>query len=151
MSFSQIHMVLVGGSLVVKSCPTLATPWTVAHQAPLPMGFPRQKYCGGLPFPSPRDPPDLGIEPRSPALQADSLLTEPLCHLWKWPRWILVAEEFPLKLSRELSIQGVSWGQERHLLSTPHPEALSPNENDQQQHLVWIFGPREASSGPHCS
>ena len=78
--FSDTHGV-GGGSLVVKPCPTLATPWTVAHQAPLPMGFPRQKYCGGLPFPSPWDPPDLGIEPRSPALQADSLLTEPLCHL----------------------------------------------------------------------
>ena len=52
------------------------TPWTVAHQAPLSMGFSRQKYQNGLPFPSPGDLPDLGIEPRSPALEADSLLTE---------------------------------------------------------------------------
>ena len=54
------------------------TPWTAACQAPLSMGFSKQEYWSGLPFPSPRDLPDLGIEPRSPALLADSLLTE-LC------------------------------------------------------------------------
>ena len=54
-----------------------ATPWTVAHQAPLPMGFPRQEYWSGLPFPFPGDLPDPGIEPRSPVLQADSLGSEP--------------------------------------------------------------------------
>ena len=42
-----------GGRLVSKSCLTLATPWTVASQTPLPMGFSRQEYCSGLPFPSP--------------------------------------------------------------------------------------------------
>ena len=49
-----------------------ATPWTAARQAPLSMGFPRQEYWSGLPFPSPEDLPDPGIEPRSPALQADA-------------------------------------------------------------------------------
>ena len=58
-------------------CPTLATPWTVACQAPLLMGFPRQEYWSELPFPSPEDLPDPGIKPVSPALQADSLSTEP--------------------------------------------------------------------------
>ena len=53
-----------------------ATPWTVAYQAPLPMGFSRQEYWSGLPFPSPGDLPDPGIEPRSPALQADALSSE---------------------------------------------------------------------------
>ena len=52
------------------------TPWTVARQAPLSMGFPRQKYWRGLPFSSPGDLPDAGIEARSPALQADSLPAE---------------------------------------------------------------------------
>ena len=61
--------------LVAKSCPTLATPWTVARQAPLSMGFPRQEYWSGLPFPSPGDLPDPAIEPGSPALQANSLVT----------------------------------------------------------------------------
>ena len=57
--------------LVALSCPTLVTPWTIACQAPLSMGFSRQEYWTGLPFPSPRDLPDPGIEPGSPALQAD--------------------------------------------------------------------------------
>ena len=58
------------------------TPWTVAHQAPLSMGFSRQEYWGGLPFPSPGDLPDPGIEPRSPALKADALTSEPPGKPW---------------------------------------------------------------------
>ena len=54
-----------------------ATPWTVAYQAPLSMGFSRQECWSGLPFPSPGDLPDPGIEPGSPALQADALPSEP--------------------------------------------------------------------------
>ena len=57
---------------------SFATPWTVAHQALLSMGFSRQEYWSGLLFPSPGDHPDPGIKPGSPALQADSLLPEPL-------------------------------------------------------------------------
>ena len=59
-----------------------ATPWSVALQAPLSMGLSRQEYRSGLPFPSPGDLPDPGIEPRSPALQEHSLLTE-LCRKTK--------------------------------------------------------------------
>ena len=54
-----------------------ATPWTVAYQAPLSLGFSRQEYWSGLPFPSPGNLPDPGIEPGSPALQADALTSEP--------------------------------------------------------------------------
>ena len=54
-----------------------ATPWTVAHQAPQSLGFSRHEYGSGLPFPSPGNLPDPGIEPRSPALQADALTSEP--------------------------------------------------------------------------
>ena len=54
-----------------------ATPWTVAHQDPLFMGFSRQECWSGLLCPSPEDHPILGIEPGSPALQADALPTEP--------------------------------------------------------------------------
>ena len=53
------------------------TPWTVAYQAPPSMGFSREEYWSGFPFPSPGDLPNPGIEPRSPALQADALLSEP--------------------------------------------------------------------------
>ena len=65
-----------GNSVVDKSCPTLAIPWTVACQAPLSMGFSMQEYWSGLPFPSPGDLPDPGIKPGSPALQAEDLPTE---------------------------------------------------------------------------
>ena len=54
-----------------------ATPWTVAYQAPPSMGFSRQEYWRGLPFLSPEDLPDPGIKPRSPALQAGALPSEP--------------------------------------------------------------------------
>ena len=60
--------------LVAKSCPILETPWTVTHQAPLSMGFPRQEYWSGLPFPSPGHLPGPEIKLRSPALQVDPLL-----------------------------------------------------------------------------
>ena len=66
-----------GGGLVAKSCTTLLTPRTIALQASLPMGFPRQENWSGLLFPSPEDLPNPGFEPGSPALQVDSLLTEP--------------------------------------------------------------------------
>ena len=59
------------------SCVRLfATPWTVAHQAPLSMGFSRQESWSGLPFPSPGELPNPGIEPGSPALQADALTSK---------------------------------------------------------------------------
>ena len=54
-----------------------AIPWTVVYQASLSMGFSRQEYWSGLSLPSPGDIPDPGIEPRSPALQADALPSEP--------------------------------------------------------------------------
>ena len=61
---------------VTKSCRLFATPWTVVCQAPLSMGFPIQEYRHGLPFPSPGDLPDLGIEPISPSLTDRFFTTE---------------------------------------------------------------------------
>ena len=72
----DIGLQIIGG-LVAKLCPTLVTPWTVAHQAPLSMGFSKQAYWSGLPFPSPGDLPNPGVKPGSPALQADALPSEP--------------------------------------------------------------------------
>ena len=66
-----------GGSLVSESNPALVTPWTVAHQVPLPMGFPRQEYCSGLPFAPAGDLPEPGVEPVSPALVGEFFTTEP--------------------------------------------------------------------------
>ena len=59
-----------------------ATPWTVAYQAPPSMGFSRQEYWSGLPSPSPGDLPNPGIEPGSPAFQADALTSEPPGKSW---------------------------------------------------------------------
>ena len=70
-------LIYVLGGLVSKLYLALVTPWTVAHQAPLSKGLSRQEYWSGLPFPSPGDLPNPGIKPKSPALQADSLLSEP--------------------------------------------------------------------------
>ena len=56
---------------------SFAVSWTVACQAPPPMGFSRQEYWSGLPFPSPGDLPDPRIEPGFPTLQIDTLLSEP--------------------------------------------------------------------------
>ena len=55
---------------------SLGPQWTVAYQAPPSIGFSRQEYWNGLPLPSPGDLPNPGIEPRSPALQADALTSE---------------------------------------------------------------------------
>ena len=64
-------------SVTINRVRLFATPWTIACQASLYMGFSRQEYWNGFPFPSPGVLSNLGIKARSPALQADSLLTEP--------------------------------------------------------------------------
>ena len=69
-----------GGGVVAKACLTLMTTWTVALQAPLSMGFSRQEYWSGWPFPSTGYLPNPGIEPGSPALEGRWSLVG--CHLW---------------------------------------------------------------------
>ena len=63
------------------------SPWTIALQAPLSMGFSRQEYWSGLLFPSPGDLPDIGIELESTTLLVDSLLSEPLGKPMVFPKW----------------------------------------------------------------
>ena len=83
-------------AMLLSRVQLFATPWTVAYQAPLSMGFSRQEYWSELPFPSPGNLPDPGIKPRSPALQTDALPSEPPGKPWKWkwkllsPVWVLV-------------------------------------------------------------
>ena len=76
MPSSYFYYIFVCVCSLLSSIQLFATPQTAAFQAPLSMGFSKQKYCSGLPFPSPEDLPDPGIEPESPALQADSLPSE---------------------------------------------------------------------------
>ena len=66
------NRIIISESEVAQSCPTLCDPWTVAHQTTLSMGFSRQDNWSGLPFPSPGDLPDPGIESRSTTLQASN-------------------------------------------------------------------------------
>ena len=79
--FSSDSALLINSNLLLFSSSVISnsfvTPWTVAHQAPVSMGFPRREYWNGLPFPSPRDLPDSGIERGSPALAGGFL---PLSH-----------------------------------------------------------------------
>ena len=95
--------------LVAKSRPTV-TPWTVAHQTPLSLGFSRQEYWSRLPFPSLGDLPDSGITPRSPALQADSLS---LIHQGS-PLYIVL---FPNSLHFNMSQVGIKRKKEKGPLS----------------------------------
>ena len=71
------HCLLPCGGLATKKCLTLATTWTVASQVPMSMGFSRQEYQSGLPFPFPGDLPDPGIEPMSLALAGEFFTTKP--------------------------------------------------------------------------
>ena len=75
--YNPNHCLIFSSVQLLSRARLFATPWTVAHQAPLSMGFSRQEYWSGLPFPSPGDLPDPGAGPRSPALQADALTSEP--------------------------------------------------------------------------
>ena len=83
------------------SCVRLfATPWTVAYEALPSMGFFRQEYRSGLLFPSPGAFPNPGIEPRSPALLADALLSEPPGQL----KWTLPIKTFDLHTAFNIRI-----------------------------------------------
>ena len=76
--------------LVTQWCLTLCDSMTVAHQTPLSMAFSRQECWSGLPFPSPGDLPNTGIESGSPALQAYTLPSEPPGKLYKVQYYVLI-------------------------------------------------------------
>ena len=98
----------LGLVLVAKWCLTFVTPWTMARQAPPSMGFSRQEYWSGLPFPSPGDFPNPGSEPRSPALP-DDLLTDPwgkpLDSLQKWNHRVFVLLSLAYFTKHEASLR----------------------------------------------
>ena len=111
------------------------TPWTVAHQAPLSMEPSRQEYRSGLPFPSPGDLPDTGIEPMSPTLQANPLPSEP-------PTWhnVQCCQQRALETLQEdralpgadglltrLPLCALQWPAAAVQGSQQHPEAPSTN------------------------
>ena len=97
---TTIRQDILSLSLVTKSCLTLATPYTIACQAPLSMRFSRQEYWSGLSFPSPGDLPDPGIEPRSPALQANSFLIE----LWGKPYTLKLKITYTTTIRQDIKV-----------------------------------------------
>ena len=98
------HYYYLSCMCVLRHHRLFATLWTVAHQAPLSMGFSRQEYWSGLPFPPPGDLPDPEIKPVYPALQVDSFLlshwgspiiTPTFSHLYCWPRMATFELQLP--------------------------------------------------------
>ena len=97
------------------------TPWTVAYQAPLSTGLSRQGYWSGLLFPSPGDLPNPGIKPRSPALQADALPSEP-----RWLEWALIKYDYSIWL---MSVsEGELWAQR---------QTLTKDVKTQRENTTW--------------
>ena len=113
-----IYMLAVG--LVTNSCLTLVTPQTVARQAPLPMGFSRQGYWSGLPFPAPGDLPDPGIKPESPALAGVlyRVTWEACCAV----RWHHITEFWPYRYWQKWCVPFLGWP-----IKSPYtPSVVSP-------------------------
>ena len=79
---SLIQLSLIVKVLVISHVSLFETQWTIVHQAPLSMEFLRQEYWRGLPFPSPGDLPNPGIEPGPPTLWTDTLPSEPPGKYW---------------------------------------------------------------------
>ena len=113
------------------------TPWIVAHHAPLSMGFSRQEYWSGLPFPSPGNLPDTGIKPRSPALQIHSLPTE------LWGNDILALH---IKFTKDICTYKVSGGsswpltrlRKKHFLLRSYP-AYARRRKTRIFVVEWVF------------
>ena len=97
----------------------LATPWTVAYQAPPPMGFSRQEYWSGVPFPSPGDLSNPGIKPTSPSFQADTLTAEPPGKLKKDTH---IQKDFPKHGAAALPFPAVN---EQHHQPLGQPKSLA--------------------------
>ena len=117
------------------SCVQLSeTPWTVACQAPPSMGFSRQEYWSGLPYPPPRDLPDPGIEPLSPALAADS---SPLCPLRSPSPLFIITQSHQLSTALILtSAGGLAAG--ASCLWSHCSLALAPPSNPATRHPAHI-------------
>ena len=130
------------------------TPWTVAHQAPPSTRFSSQAYWSGLPFPSPGDLPDPGINPRSPALQADTLTSEPpgkpmgtqIITIYRElsineKSWKTSRKDF-LQLKRQGSSQSETWYSQDQYPQVDHPQIRG-------QLQLQTFSPGSEWSEPH--
>ena len=126
---------------------SLRPPWTVAHQAPLSMGFSRQEYWSRLPCPPPEDLPNPGIKPRSPSLQEDSLPSEPPGK----PRLkMLVAQTYPTLCD---PMDGSLPGSTVHEILHSLLQGIFPTQgsNPGLLHCRRILYHLSHQGGPHCS
>ena len=121
-----------------------ATPWTVAHQAPLSTGFSRQKYWSGLPFPSPGDLPNPEIEPSSPALQAGTLTSKSpgkpqRRHTWLINTWKDAQHHWLLEKCKSRP----QWAITSHLskwLSSKRPQITNAGEDVEKSEPLYTVG-----------
>ena len=128
---SPTHACMLSHFSRVRLCLTL---WTAADQAILSLGFSRQEYWSGLPFPSPGDLPDPGIKSRSPALQADSLPSEPLGKpAASVKSWLLPVSGW-LKRKQDLCVVLQKPGESGH-----NPTALSLRGDSSLQSPFWVL------------
>ena len=105
------------------------TPWTAAHQAPPSMGFSRQEYWSGLPFPSPGDRPKPGIEPKSPALQAVSLPGElPRSHLLLLSHFSHVRLCATPSMAAHQAPPSLGFSRQEHWSGLPFPSPMHESE-----------------------
>ena len=136
-----IHLVLLCAQLL-SQLQLFATPWTVAHQAPLSTGFSRQKYWSGLPFPSPGYLPDPGIEPTSlvsPALAGRFFITEPSGkpNRQYWLSWEVELERQVIVNAETYMLQSPYWVKGRHWQgSHQHGET-------REFALIWDLGTKK--------
>ena len=114
--------------LVTQSCPTLRNPMDCTLPGSSVHGSLKQEYCSGLPFPSPMDFPDPGVETRSPALQADSLLWEPFEPLKTGFHTKLVAHPFGFHMTEGTTQKHVSSLFARTLLPNQTTVGYSPQQ-----------------------
>ena len=115
-----------------------ATPWTVAHQAPLSMGFPRQEYWSGFPFPSPGHLPDTGIELGSSALEADSLPSEPPEKPVRILEWVAISSSRGSPQPREPYVRLKK--KKRHIYSRKKHTKIQKTENPILTFFLKICG-----------
>ena len=119
------------------------TPWPIVCQAPLSLGFSRQEYWSGLPFPPPGDVLNPGIKPWSPALQADSLPSEPVGNSWVAPKF---SKSLPEQASFLCTRQGLAclpsqyWAHPMQLLDDKFVTCQGYSSPLCTHHLAWGQG-----------
>ena len=135
-----------GGGLATKSCRTLVTPWTVARPGSSLHVLPRQEHWSGWPFPSPGDYPDLGVETRSPALQADSLPTEPTREAWYLLEWLVLKRQELTSIGEDVKKREPLCTVDGNVDGSSHHGKEHGGSLKSQQSHFWVYIKRKWNS-----